>query len=189
MNKGKIIFLNGVTSAGKTSVGIELRDVTYEQMGEVYYHLSNDTFHNAIGAKFWFEDMWKAVAHNITTLYYAVKGISDNGVNVIIDGMLLEAPEFVQLNGDLHYKTMKSILSDIEIFMVELYCPLEECRRRNIARGDRHETQSDEQNEMMSKEVEYDFTIDTSKFTPKECAEQIVAAFIEHNQTKGNPTQ
>ena len=41
VKKGKIIFLNGVTSAGKTSIAEEIQELA----NEVYYHVSNDTFH------------------------------------------------------------------------------------------------------------------------------------------------
>ena len=58
--------------------------------------------------------------------------------------------------------------------MVEVFCPLEECRRRNIARGDRGENQSHEQNEIMNKTVKYDFCVDTSVDSAIECARKIL---------------
>lgn len=47
MEKGRIIFLNGVTSAGKTSIVKAFQ----ERTGEFYYALSNDLFQETVGLK------------------------------------------------------------------------------------------------------------------------------------------
>jgi adenylylsulfate kinase/chloramphenicol 3-O phosphotransferase len=169
MNHGKIIFLNGVTSTGKTSIAEELRELA----GEIYYHLSNDIFHCMIGEKFWVENDRMCVAKSIAAMYYAAKGMCENGINVVIDGMLLEMPEFIQEYGTPHYDIMQSALNGIDIIMVEVFCPLEECRRRNIKRGDRGEFQSEEQSNEMNKNIRYDLRVDTSTNSPTECARQI----------------
>ena len=57
---------------------------------------------------------------------------------------------------------------------MELYCPLEICRQRNIARGDRYESQSEEQAALMAKDIQYSMRVDTSVYSPEECAEQII---------------
>ena len=62
------------------------------------------------------------------------------GKNVIIDGILVERDGVAP-----HYGRMKEILQDNPLEIVEVFCPLEICRQRNIDRGDRYETQSDEQ--------------------------------------------
>ena len=40
---------------------------------------------------------------------------------------------------------MKEILKNNPLDIVEVYCPIEICRKRNVERGDRYEHQSDEQ--------------------------------------------
>jgi adenylylsulfate kinase/chloramphenicol 3-O phosphotransferase len=92
LKKGKIIFLNGVTSTGKTSIAEALQELA----GEMYYHVSNDMFHCMIGEKFWIEDNRKCISRSIITMYYAVRGMCDNGIHVIVDGMLLEMPEYLR---------------------------------------------------------------------------------------------
>jgi len=57
---------------------------------------------------------------------------------------------------------------------VEVYCPLEICRERNIARGDRFENQSQEQFELMAENIMYSMRVDTSVMSSTECAEAIV---------------
>ena len=58
--------------------------------------------------------------------------------------------------------------------MIDVYCPLEICRQRNIERGDRKVNQSEEQFSIMSKNVIYDITVDTSIYKPEKCAELIL---------------
>ena len=47
-------------------------------------------------------------------------------------------------------------------------------RQRNIIRGDRYETQSEEQNELMAKDIQYSVRVDTSVHSAVECADRIV---------------
>lgn len=55
MNKGRIIFLNGVTSAGKTSIveALQNRDDVF------FYVVANDLFQEMVGEKFLRENYWK----------------------------------------------------------------------------------------------------------------------------------
>ena len=178
MEKGRIIFLNGVTSTGKTSIAGKIQELS----DVMYYHVSNDMFHRMAGKKIWKENSRECISKSIITMYYAIKGMCENGVNVIIDGMLLEMPEYVRIYGRQHYDIMQSVLAGIVIFMVEVFGPLEECRRRNIARGDRGEYQSEQQNEEMNKSVKYDLKVNTFLNSANECAEQIlIAAFIHYD--------
>ena len=66
------------------------------------------------------------------------------------------------------------IMKDSPLDIVEFYCPLEICRQRNIDRGDRYETQSEEQAALMAKDIRYSMRVDTGVSSPEECAEQIL---------------
>ena len=168
MKKGKIIFLCGVTSAGKTSIV----DGIQNNSEEFYYAVANDLYVQMVGDKYLRQDYWKYESRAIVLMYHAAKRFSDMGENVIIDGMLLETPE---LPG--HYEKMKEIFKDSPLFLVEVFCPLEICRGRNIKRGDRYETQSEEQSKVWAKDVQYHFTVDTHLHTPEECATLILANY------------
>jgi len=176
MNKGKIIFLNGVTSAGKTSTAKEILALS----DEMYYHISNDIFHEAADSKFFAQNHRKFISDTIIAMYYAVRGMCENGINVVVDGMILELEEYKQNYKAEHYDLVKSIFlgesifSRIETFIVELFCPLDICKQRNIKRADREENQSEWQNKIMNKSIEYNLKIDTSKNEPRECAKQIL---------------
>lgn len=170
MERGKIIFLNGLTSAGKSSAAKAMRAMS----GEIFYTLSNDTFHGMVSWRHFDGRYWQLVAHTITAQYYAARGMADAGFNVIIDGMLLDLDEYEQLFGMRHFDLFREIFEGFEPVTVDLVCPLDELRRRNIARGDRGENQSAEQNEMMTRPLTLDLVLDTSVLSPEECAAAIL---------------
>ncbi|MBR2925458.1 MAG: AAA family ATPase [Clostridia bacterium] len=165
MSKGRIIFLNGVTSSGKTSIVDALQE--YEE--PFFYVVANDLFEQMVGERFLRQDYWKHLGEVIIMMYHTAKLYSDMGKNVLIDGILVERDEVRP-----HYRQLMDILKDNPLDVVEVYCPLEICRERNIARGDRYETQSEEQAALMAKGIRYTMRVDTSQNTPEECAAQIV---------------
>ena len=165
MEKGKIIFLNGVTSAGKTSVtrAMQNRDDLF------FYAMSNDLFQDMVGVRYLRKNYWKHLGNVLFEMYHTAKLFSDRGHHVILDGVLSEHPEIPD-----HYRRMREIFADSPFYMVYLDCPLELCRQRNLARGDRGEYQSHEQAKMMPADAVYDLTLDTSRLSSEECAEVIV---------------
>lgn len=165
MNKGRIIFLNGVTSSGKTSIVEALQ----ERRDIFFYVVANDLFQEMVGEQYLQEDYWKYLSEVIIMMYHTAKLYSDMGKNVLIDGILVEREEIKP-----HYRQLTEILKENPLDIVEVYCPLEVCRQRNMERGDRYESQSEEQAELMSKEIKYSLRVDTSKCSAEECAEQIV---------------
>ncbi len=165
MKKGRVIFLNGVTSAGKTSIveAIQERDDIF------FYVVANDLFQEMVGDKYLREDYWKYLSEVIIMMYHTAKLFSDMGKNVLIDGILVEREAIKP-----HYQQLLEILKDNPLDIVEVYCPLEICRQRNIIRGNRYETQSEEQHALMAKNIKYRLKVDTSVYTSAECAEIIV---------------
>ena len=163
--KGRIIFLNGVTSAGKTSIVESLQ----ERDDIFFYVVANDLFQEMVGDKYLRKNYWKYLSEVIVMMYHTAKLYSDMGKNVLIDGILVEREEIKP-----HYGQMLEILKDNPLDVVEVYCPLEICRQRNIIRGDRYETQSEEQHQLMARNIQYSVRVDTSKNSSAECAEMIV---------------
>ncbi|MFD1905243.1 hypothetical protein ACFTAO_32375 [Paenibacillus rhizoplanae] len=58
--------------------------------------------------------------------------------------------------------------------MVEVFCPLDICRQRNLAREHRGEDQSEEQHKLMARDIGYGFKVNTHENTSEECADLIV---------------
>ena len=165
MEKGKIIYLNGVTSTGKTSLTKALQ----KNDDHFFYAMSNDLFQEMVGVRYLREDYWKHLWDAILMMYHTAKLFSDMGKNVIIDGMILEKEEFRP-----HSQQVLEIFKDNPLEIVEVYCPLEICRQRNIARGDRGEFQSEFQHRYMAPDIHHSLRVDTSKYSADECAKQIV---------------
>ena len=165
MEKGRIIYLNGVTSSGKTSIVEALqarRDV-------FFYVVANDLFQEMIGEDYLKEDYWKYLGEVILMMYHTAKLFSDMGKNVIIDSILVERDGIAP-----HYERMREILRDNPLDIVEVFCPLEICRQRNLDRGDRYPGQSEEQAALMAKDICYSLRVDTSSLSPEECADVIL---------------
>ena len=165
MEKGRILFLNGVTSSGKTSIVEALQ----ARKDVFFYVVANDLFQEMIGEEYLKENYWKYLGEVIIMMYHTAKLFSDMGKNVLIDGILVEREGIAP-----HYERLLSILKDNPLDVVEVYCPPEICRERNIARGDRYESQSDEQAALMAPDICYSLRVDTSIHSPEECAEQII---------------
>ena len=165
MEKGRIIFLNGVTSAGKTSIveALQARDDIF------FYVVANDLFQQMVGDKFLRDNYWKYLSEVIIMMYHTAKLYSDMEKNVLIDGILVEREEIAP-----HYQQLREILKENPLDLVEVYCPLDICRRRNIIRGDRYESQSEEQAALMAGDIAYRLRVDTSLHSPEECADRIV---------------
>ena len=169
MTKGKILYLNGVTSSGKTSIVDALR-----KTGLDFYYLSDDVFEDNI-LHIEYEDprYWEALAEAVFLMHKTARLFSDHGKTVILDSMLLENEAFSP-----HCKRVWEIYKDHPFFLIEVFCPLEICRQRNLLRGDRHETQSQEQAEVMAQNVAYDLRLDTSLLSPAQCADLILRTFF-----------
>ena len=169
MPKGRIIFLNGVTSSGKTSIVEALQ----EREEPFFYVVANDLFEQMVGDRFLREDYWKYLSEVILMMYHTAKLYSDMGKHVLIDGILVEREQLAP-----HYRRLREILRDNPLDIVEVRCSLETCRRRNIARGDRYETQSEEQASIMAQNIEYSLRVDTENNTPQQCAAQIIESLF-----------
>lgn len=165
MENGRIIFLNGVTSSGKTSIVESLQN----QEDIFFYVVANDLFQEMVGENYLRKNYWKYLSEVIIMMYHTAKLYSDMGKNVLIDGILVEREEIKP-----HYSQLLEILKNNPLDIVEIYCPLDICRQRNIIRRDRYETQSQEQYDLMAENIKYSAKVDTSIYSPEECAKKII---------------
>jgi len=168
MEKGKIILLNGVSSAGKSSVAKAIQDAAKEH----FYHICNDQFIKLevemLSAKFVAKAgehgaySYEFMAESCVLMYHFAKTMVNLGINVIFETMLCDIEGFTEKYNMTNLDIFHDILKDIDIFMVELFCPLDECSRRNVERGDRGANQSAQQQALMHKNIRFDFSVDTS---------------------------
>lgn len=165
MNKGTIIYLNGVTSTGKTSISRELQ----QQSDKIIYNLSNDMIAYILDRNRYNNNYWETLFNTIYIMYDIAVMLAEKGHDVIIDGMIVNPPGITG-----HYEHIKNVFSASNLIIVEVFCPLEECKRRNIVRGDRGVDQSDNQYKTMVKDVVHDFSVNTLLNDSNTCARQIL---------------
>ncbi|WP_312106519.1 AAA family ATPase [Lachnoclostridium sp.] len=166
MKKGKIIYLNGVSSAGKTTLSKTLQ----ERLTEPYYYMSMDTFMYMTPEKFINNDcdenegIW---LQSIINMYHTIKMYSDMGYNTIVDDVFVD--DYLPLK-------MLEILHDYPALFVQVTCPLEELQRREKERGNRDIGLAESQlPDLYPIDKTYDITVDTHANTTVECAEKIIA--------------
>lgn len=103
MEKGRIIFLNGVTSAGKTSI---VESLQYQE--DIFFMLLRMTyFRKWLEKIIYIKNYWKYLSEVIIMMYHTAKLYSDMGKNVLIDGILVEREEIKP-----HYHQLLEILKN-----------------------------------------------------------------------------
>jgi chloramphenicol 3-O phosphotransferase len=166
MSKGKIIFLNGVSSSGKSTIAKTLQ----EQLTEPYCWLSVDNFITTIHEKFLNAENIVSIFKAVSAMHGSIKVFSDVGLNVIVDHVL-ERQELLD--------ECVKILHEYPVLFVHVTCPIEELRRREKERGDRGIGQGESQLSRLCPKDTYDITLDTHNTSKEDCANKIIE-LLEH---------
>lgn len=164
MEKGIIIWLNGVSSSGKSTLAKTLQD----RLSIPFYVLANDMFTNDIVSPDKFIDIdWRKTYYTaLTGMYHAVRAFSDIGISTIVDDVLLKEDDRLEICVDL--------LHDYPVLFVHVTCPTEELRRREKARNDRGIGQGESQIAQLNPQDIYDITVNTFNDSKEECADKII---------------
>jgi len=171
MKKGKIIFLNGTTSSGKST----LAKILQERLDTPFYLLTLDNFYIIGPGKFIQSDPNQTVSTALTGFNHTIKTFSDIGIDVIVDHVLLEgdAKEYTATGLD-NLGECVTLLHEHDVLFVHVTCPLEELRRREIERGDRNVGDAEKLLARLCPKDTYDIVVDTFKDTKEECADKII---------------
>lgn len=194
--KGKIIFLNGTSSAGKTTLAGELQN----QLREPYQHICIDQFVEGIPGPYrgmnspqgstghlginvvpvqqgddWVTEVqFGQVGQKILSgMHRSVAAMADMGVNVIVDDLCLNRlvlPDYLK------------VLEGYHVFFVGVRCPVEEINKREAARWGRFPGTARGQLMMVHLHGLYDYEVDTSVRPSHLCAEELIQQF-ESNAT------
>ncbi|QGQ96419.1 chloramphenicol phosphotransferase [Paenibacillus psychroresistens] len=172
MIHGHIIFLNGTSSSGKTSLAKALETI----LEEPYVYVSFDSIVEPIINMYFtniqaHEELGKAASLMIpkvaSLLHHIVAALALLGKNVIVDHIITDKNWLIEC---------VDILSDYPVTFVGVHCPLEELERRELARGDRAVGLAKSQIHTAHENMDYDLTVDTQKHDPMECAIKIKCA-------------
>ncbi|NKE58199.1 AAA family ATPase [Lentzea sp. PSKA42] len=156
-----IIFLNGTSSSGKSSIASELLRV----LDTPYFHLSVD----AIGALRAVErtleldgpELADVLRRTRAGFHRAVAGMAQAGNDVVVDHVLSEP---------WRLQDCLDVWEGLDVVFVGVHCPPDELERREKARGDRVPGQAAAQLPFVHQHGLYDFECDTSTSSPRECA-------------------
>lgn len=178
----KIVLLNGVGSAGKSSIARALQTIT----AEPFLHVQMDAFldmlpealqNHADGFSFEtvLDDGKPSVvirsgpvgARIMRGMRHAIAAMAGQGNNLIVDDVVFndEIAEY------------RKLLSGFDLHLVSVTAPLEVLEAREAARGDRMPGLARWQYPRVHNGTDYDLEIDTSQLTPLECARRIQQEF------------
>lgn len=177
-----IILLNGVGSAGKSSIAKALQTIT----AEPFLHVAMDAFLDMMPARYWdhpdglvFETVQQdgrpavviksgpVVDRTLIGMRHAVAAMARAGNNLIVDDVLLE-------NEMAQYA---ALLADVIFHAVGVFAPLDVLEARERARGDRLIGLARWQYDRVHQGKRYALELDTGKSTPMECAALIKQRF------------
>jgi chloramphenicol 3-O phosphotransferase len=161
---GQIILLNGASSSGKTSIATALLSI----LDRPYFHMAVDAF-NSMWSKeptriLAPDDLTALLARMRAGFHRAVAGMAVAGNDIVADHVLSEP---------WRLRDCLTVFAGIEVVFVGVHCPVEELRRRELARGDRTVGQAAAQLPAVHAHGSYDIECDTGTATPMRCATQI----------------
>ncbi|MGW1538379.1 chloramphenicol phosphotransferase CPT family protein [Streptomyces aureus] len=162
MTRGRIIFLNGTSSSGKSSIARELLDVLDDG---VFFHMAVDGFGAMrTGRPLGAEELDLALRRTRMGFHRSIAAMAEVGNDVVVDHVLSE-----------HWRLLDclSVLRAEDVLFVGVHCPLEELVRREQVRGDRPSGLAAQQYAVVHRHGDYDLECDTGTSTPRECAERI----------------
>lgn len=160
MAKGSIIFLNGVSSSGKTTIAEHLVRAL-----PGFFHFSSDLYDDLIDRM---EDRKNGRLIPVETEHYihrTVRMFSDSGVNLVVDHILHDR----KTRDDFY-----ALLLGYPLMMVGVHCPPDIIDQREAARGDRAIGQGRRQLDFVHLHEVYDMEIDTHAASIEENVAKIV---------------
>ncbi|WP_240417783.1 chloramphenicol phosphotransferase CPT family protein [Paenibacillus periandrae] len=181
---GTVIFLNGTSSAGKTSISKEL----IQLLDEDFIYLSvdnaiagvNDMLMSMFGDHISREEIEtierEEMIENpvISLFHHYIMAFSRVGKNMIVDHVLIE-PSWLE--------ECVQLLHNTQAFFIGVHCPLDELERREQERGDRPIGLAKAQIDIVHQHHRYDLEVDTHDNSIRKCA-IMIKEFILANQPR-----
>ena len=189
MQAGRIILLNGSSSAGKTTLAITLQQL----LPDPWHHIALDQFRDGLGGRYRglnsppgtpgaqglnvvpvarsnqlvtevrFGDLGKQVLRGMRR---AIAAFAREGNNVIIDDLMFE-PGFL-------FDYVEA-LKEFDVLFVGVRCPIDVVNAREAKRPGRFPGTATSHFDQVHRECVYDIEVDTGSAKPPECAELIIA--------------
>jgi chloramphenicol 3-O phosphotransferase len=180
--KARIILLNGVGSAGKSSIARALQTIT----AAPFLHVQMDAFLDMLPESlqdhpdgFSFETVLEDGKPSVVInsgpvgaratrgMRHAIAAMAGQGNNLIVDD--------VTFNDEI--SEYRALLSAFDLHLVGVIAPLEVLEAREAQRADRLPGLARWQYHRVHMGIDYDLEIDTSRLTSLECARRIQQEF------------
>ena len=161
-----IIFLNGASSAGKTTVAKALID----RVDGVWLHVTLNAIFDLMPPKFLGDPAWiDRIDWDpfLTGFHMTVAQLPNTGYRVVLDHVCTQR-RWIRQCADL--------FSDYRVLHVGVTCSLDELKRRERRRGDRKVGIAEEHWTTYDQARPFDLEVDTQRNSPEECADLILAA-------------
>jgi chloramphenicol 3-O phosphotransferase len=158
MGNGKVIFLNGTSSSGKTSLATKIQEVSEEK----FYHVQIDTFCDMLHEKNFDNDFVNTENLVATIMHNFVLSLCKNGENVIVDTV-------IENHHENWLKECVELLCEMPVTFIKVNCPLHELERREMERGDRNIGLAKGQLSNMNFNDIYDLEVNTYENSTEEC--------------------
>lgn len=169
--RGKIIFLNGTSSSGKSSLAIKIQEISQEK----FYHVQIDTFCDMLHEKFFDNDFVNTENSAATIMHNFVLSLCKIGENVIVDTV-------IENHHENWLRECVELLHDMPVTFIKVNCPLHELERRELERGDRTIGQAKGQLSNMNFNTIYDLEVNTYENSTEECAKAIIDKLTQENE-------
>jgi len=189
MSMTTIILLNGVGSAGKSSIAKALQSIAKQP----FLHVEMDSFLEMMPVKYLdhpdglsFEPhvgqdgiatsvkIGKVAGCVLNGMPRAVAALASSSNNLIVDEVIFGNKNNRSSNPLAEYQTL---LEPYNFLLVGVFAELEVLERRKLDRGNRAIGLSRWQYERVHEKMNYDFSVHTDILSPLECAQQIRAKF------------
>jgi chloramphenicol 3-O phosphotransferase len=168
---GRVIYLNGTSSAGKTSIALALQDV----LDEPFLRLGVDTFIGMLPRRIFnvapFEPAPGGGLRPTTAYRETIRRPIPGAVAAMASTNDLIVDDVV--NGTEWLRSIVHALAPFSVLFVGVLCSLEELERREAARGDRARGLARGMIGPAHEHDTYDLRVDTSQMTAAECAQKI----------------
>lgn len=146
---GKIIFINGASSSGKSTLAAALQDA----LDEPFWHYSIDHLRSVLPqARLQRGDFdWKDHREAFFDGFHqTLPVLARSGNNLVVEHIVETAEWRGRLLG---------LLEGLDVFFVGVHCPLDELERREAARGDRRPGEARADFERVHEGMRYDVEV------------------------------
>ena len=160
---GRIIFLNGVPNAGKTTLAKTIQRMTEEP----YWHLSLDDFLHGYTEENRLRSLETLFARVMHGYLRSLRQLSLCGNNIVAEAVI--TPD--------RLGTYLELFGDLPVLLIGLHVPLHEAQRREQQRADRRQPYevSARDLELVHAHRQYDLELNMDQLSPQEAAQRVLA--------------